>query len=73
MQVRKFEARSMKEALEMVKFHMGPEAIILSAKENYGSLTGKYPWKIILKKYNLAVYCMRIHISLKINQKICLQ
>ena len=34
MQVRKFEARSMKEALEMVKFHMGPEAIILSAKDN---------------------------------------
>lgn len=34
MQVRKFEARTMKEALEMVKSHMGPEAIILSAKDN---------------------------------------
>ncbi len=34
MQVRKFEARTMKEALEMVKSQMGPEAIILSAKDN---------------------------------------
>lgn len=34
MQVRKFEARSMKEALEMVKLHMGPEAIILSARDH---------------------------------------
>lgn len=34
MHVRKFEARSMKEALEMVKTHLGPEAIILSAKDN---------------------------------------
>lgn len=39
MQVKKFEARSMKEALEMIKTQLGPDAIILSAKEttrNYG-------------------------------------
>jgi len=35
MQVRKFEAKTMKEALELVKAHMGPEAIILSAKDNH--------------------------------------
>lgn len=35
MQVRKFEARTMKEALDMVKSQMGPEAIILSAKDNH--------------------------------------
>lgn len=34
MQVKKFEARSMKEALIMVKTQLGPEAIILSAKDN---------------------------------------
>lgn len=34
MQVKKFEAKSMREALEMVKFHLGPEAIILSARDN---------------------------------------
>jgi len=34
MQVRKFEARSMKEALDMVKNQLGPDAIILSAKDN---------------------------------------
>lgn len=34
MQVRKFEARTMKEALEMVKAQLGPDAIILSAKDN---------------------------------------
>jgi len=34
MQVKKFEARTMKEALEMVKRQLGPEAIILSAKDN---------------------------------------
>ncbi len=34
MQVRKFEARSMKDALEMVKKQLGPEAIILAAKDN---------------------------------------
>lgn len=33
MQVKKFEARSMKEALEMVKTTLGPEAIILNAKD----------------------------------------
>ncbi len=39
MQIKKFEARSMKEALEMIKTQLGPDAIILSAKEttkNYG-------------------------------------
>src|SRR6185312_7216631 len=35
MQVKKFEAKSMKEALELVKVHMGPEAIILSAKDSH--------------------------------------
>ncbi len=35
MQVKKFEAKSMKEALELVKAHMGPEAIILSAKDTH--------------------------------------
>ncbi|MGZ3722828.1 MAG: flagellar biosynthesis protein FlhF [Bdellovibrionales bacterium] len=35
MQVRKFEAKSMKEALDLVKVHMGPEAIILSAKDSH--------------------------------------
>jgi flagellar biosynthesis protein FlhF len=33
MQVKKFEARTMKEALTMIKNQLGPEAIILSAKE----------------------------------------
>ena len=39
MQIKKFEARSMKEALEMIKTQLGPDAIILSAKEttkNFG-------------------------------------
>ncbi len=35
MQVKKFEAKTMKEALELVKVHMGPEAIILSAKDSH--------------------------------------
>lgn len=34
MQVKKFEARSVKAALEMVKKELGPEAIILSVKDN---------------------------------------
>jgi len=34
MQVKKFEARTMKEALEMVKKHLGPDAIILGARDN---------------------------------------
>lgn len=34
MQVKKFEAKTMKEALELVKKNLGPEAIILSAKDN---------------------------------------
>ncbi|MGE4133385.1 MAG: flagellar biosynthesis protein FlhF [Bdellovibrionales bacterium] len=33
MQVKKFEAKTMKEALDLVKIHLGPEAIILSAKD----------------------------------------
>lgn len=37
MQVKKFEARTMKEALEMVKVHLGPDAIILSARDNQRS------------------------------------
>lgn len=43
MQVKKFEATTMKEALEMVKNTLGPEAIILNAKDNTGSfgLMGK--------------------------------
>src|SRR5665213_440971 len=35
MQVKKFEAKSMKEALDLVKVHMGPDAIILSAKDSH--------------------------------------
>lgn len=41
MQVRKFEAGSMQEALKLVKAELGPEAIILSARDNssgYGLL-----------------------------------
>lgn len=34
MQVKKFEARTMQEALEMVKSQLGPDAIILSARDN---------------------------------------
>ncbi|MDZ4676117.1 MAG: flagellar biosynthesis protein FlhF [Oligoflexia bacterium] len=34
MQVKKFEAKSMKEALQLVKQELGPEAIILNAKDN---------------------------------------
>lgn len=34
MQVKKFEAKSMKEALQMVKAHLGPDAVILSARDN---------------------------------------
>ncbi|MBX2987598.1 MAG: flagellar biosynthesis protein FlhF [Bdellovibrionaceae bacterium] len=37
MQVKKFEARTMKEALEMVKSQLGPDAIILSARDNQRS------------------------------------
>lgn len=37
MQVKKFEARTMKEALEMVKTQLGPDAIILSARDNQRS------------------------------------
>ncbi len=37
MQVKKFEARTMKEALEMVKSQLGPDAIILSARDNQKS------------------------------------
>jgi flagellar biosynthesis protein FlhF len=33
MQVKKFEAKTMREALQMVKSELGPEAIILSAKD----------------------------------------
>ncbi len=48
MHVRKFEARTMKEALEMVKTHLGPDAIILSARDNqkkYG-LVGESSYEI---------------------------
>ncbi|RME16391.1 MAG: hypothetical protein D6797_04650, partial [Bdellovibrio sp.] len=34
MQVKKFEAKTIREALEMVKAQLGPDAIILSAKEH---------------------------------------
>ena len=34
MQVRKFEAKTMKEALALVKLNMGPDAIILSVKDH---------------------------------------
>ncbi|MBC7370172.1 MAG: flagellar biosynthesis protein FlhF [Bdellovibrionaceae bacterium] len=34
MQVKKFEARTMKDALDMVKAELGPDAIILSARDN---------------------------------------
>jgi flagellar biosynthesis protein FlhF len=34
MQVKKFEARTLKEAIEMVKTQLGPDAIILSVKDN---------------------------------------
>jgi flagellar biosynthesis protein FlhF len=34
MHVKKFEAKSMKEALELVKSELGPDAIILNAKDN---------------------------------------
>ncbi len=37
MQVRKFEAQTMKEVLEMVKVDMGPEAIVLSIRDNIKS------------------------------------
>ncbi len=32
--IKKFEARSMKEALEMIKSELGPEAIIIAARDN---------------------------------------
>src|ERR1700733_4353719 len=43
MQVKKYEAKTMKEALQLVKQELGPEAIILSAKDNKRSfgLAGK--------------------------------
>ena len=34
MLVRKFEAKTMNEALKMIKVQLGPEAIILSARDN---------------------------------------
>lgn len=37
MRVKKFEARSMKDALKMVKAELGPEAVILGARENKNS------------------------------------
>ncbi|MEQ1666575.1 MAG: flagellar biosynthesis protein FlhF, partial [Bdellovibrionales bacterium] len=37
MQVKKFEAKTIKEAIELVKYHLGPDAIILSAKDNQKS------------------------------------
>lgn len=37
MQVKKFEAKTIKEAIELVKRELGPEAIILGAKENIRS------------------------------------
>jgi flagellar biosynthesis protein FlhF len=42
MQVKKFEAKTMKDALQLVKQELGPEAIILSAKDNkkYGLAGG---------------------------------
>ena len=44
MQVRKYEASTIKEAVEMVKSDLGPDAIILSTREsqrNLGSKAGK--------------------------------
>lgn len=41
MQVKKFEARTMKEALDMVKTQLGPDAIILSARDNKNGLVGE--------------------------------
>ena len=43
MQVRKFEARTMKEALQMIKSELGPEAVVLSVREvkSRFSLSGK--------------------------------
>lgn len=34
MRVKKFEAKSMKEALQMVKYELGPDAVILGARDN---------------------------------------
>jgi flagellar biosynthesis protein FlhF len=34
MRVKKFEAKSMKEALQMVKMELGPDAVILAARDN---------------------------------------
>lgn len=41
MQVKKFEARTMKDALEMVKSQLGPDAIIMSAREIKKGLVGQ--------------------------------
>ncbi len=48
MHIRKFEARTMKEALEMVKAQLGPDAIILSARDNKKSfgLVGESSFEI---------------------------
>ncbi len=43
MQVKKFEAKTMKEAIDLVKFHLGPEAIILSARDQKNGLGLKSP------------------------------
>ncbi|MBX9765785.1 MAG: hypothetical protein K2X47_00815, partial [Bdellovibrionales bacterium] len=42
MQVRKFEAPSMKEALELVKSELGPEAIILGARDLKSGVRGRH-------------------------------
>jgi len=34
MRVKKFEAKTMKDALKMVKAELGPDAVILGAREN---------------------------------------
>lgn len=41
MQVKKFEARTMKDALDMIKSQLGPDAIIMSAREIKKGLVGE--------------------------------
>ncbi len=70
MQVRKFEAPTMKEALELVKTQLGPDAIILSAKDNKKSfgLVGRGSVEVTAAVSELQIRKKQIAES-KINEK----
>ena len=48
MQVRKYEATTIKEAVDMVKKDLGPDAIILSTKETQKHMGANSPSKVLI-------------------------